>query len=155
MQTITKISGEPKVAKNAIDMVSRVNPKFHFPGDMQRLEKALRICLGLPFQTHNGQTPYGYEWSEKDNAYMPRQEIFNLLWQARRYLYTSSLREVTDWLNLKANKLGYTVPISHMGLRNLMIMRPPLEECLLSTDEKEKLIESINTWNKLQKTTTS
>lgn len=152
----TKISFEPKVAKNAIDMVSRVNPKFHFPSDLDAVEKTLRICLGLPFKrTQGGQVPYGYTWDETTSLYQPNAEVFKLLWQARRYLYTSSLREVTDWLNLKANKLGYTTPISHMGLRNLMVMRPVMEEALLPVEQKEKLIESLVAWNNLQKTPTT
>lgn len=152
MQSLTKHSKEPVIAKNAISMTSRVNPKFKAPDDMPHLEKAIRICLGLPFYGKaSGQIPYAYVWDDATGAYQPNLEVFKLLWQARRYLYTSSLREVTDWLNLKASKLNYNVPISHMGLRNLMIMRPPLEECLIPQEEKEKIVESITAWNKSQK----
>lgn len=153
MNSLTKISVEPKVAKNAIDVVSRINPKFHFPGDMQRLEKNIRFCLALPIHGKvGGQLPYAYTYNAANDTYEPHKEVFALLWQARRYLYTSSLREVADWLNLKTSKLGYTQNISHMGLRNLMVMRPPMEECLMPDAEKEKLIESIVAWNKIQKT---
>ena len=146
--TITPISHEPKVAKNAVDMVSRVNPKYHFPGTMKLLERNLRISLGLPFKGQmGGQIAYGYVYVSDIDTYQPIDDLFNLLWQARRYLYTSSLREVCDWINFKADKMGYTQRISHMGLRNLMVVRPPYEECLLPKDEKEKLIESIVQWN--------
>jgi len=153
MSTITKISEEPKVAKNAIDMVSRINPRFHAPGDLSHVEKSLRICLGLPIlNKQGGQIPYGYTWDEASQSYLPNLDVFKILWQARRYLYTSAIREVTDWVNLKVSKLANTQSISHQGLRNLMIMRPPLEECLLPQEDKEKIIESIILWNKLQKT---
>jgi hypothetical protein len=141
---LTGISLEPKVAKNAVDAVSRINPKYHFPGTMKQLERQIRLSLGLPFVGRmGGQTAYGYVYNKANDTYEPIDEIFGLLWQARRYLYTSSLREVADWLNFKTDKLGYKMPISHMGLRNIMILRPPYEECLLSREEKEKLIESL------------
>lgn len=151
-KSLTKVSREPKVAKNAIDLVSRVNPKFHFPKDLRHIEKALRICLGLPIiGKQGGQVPYAYTWDEESQTYKSNKDIFALLWQARRYLYTSSIREVTDWLNLKARKFNYNVSISHMGLRNLMVMRPPYEECLLPEEEREKILESLISWNKFQK----
>ena len=153
MSTLTDISAEPKVARHAMSMVSRINPKYHFPDDMTRLERQVRICLGLPFPDKlTGQVPYGYVYRPETNINEPLPEVFNLLWQARRYLYTSPLRETADWLNFKTTKLGYNIKISHMGLRNLMIMRPPFEECLLPMDEKEKIVTSLCQYN-LQKTT--
>lgn len=148
MSSLTSISGEPKVAKNAVDLVSRVNPKYHFPGNMRLLERQLRISFGLPFTGRmGGQVAYGYEYIEATDTYEPNDEVFNLLWQARRYLYTSPLRETTDWLNFKAKKIGYEQKISHAGLRNVMILRPPFEECLLPRAEKEKIIASLIQWN--------
>lgn len=148
-QSLTQISEEPKVAKNAVDMVSRLNPKYHFPGTMKLLERQIRISLGLPFKGRmGGQTAYGYTYNESTDTYEANEEVFKLLWQARRYLYTSALREVTDWLNVKAEKFGYNQQISHAGLRNLMILRPPFEEGLLPTEEKEKLLESLTQWNR-------
>lgn len=147
--SITHISQEPKVAKNAVDIVSRVNPKYHFPGTMKLLERQLRTSLGLPFTGKlSGTTAYGYTYQEDIDTYIPDPAIFKLIWEARRYLYTSSLREVADWLNFKAKKLGYTQQISHQGVRNIMILRPPFEECLLPIEEKEKLIEAICLMNK-------
>lgn len=146
--SLTTISGEPKIAKNAVDVVSRINPKYHFPADCKALERQIRIAFGLPFVGRmGGQTAYGYTYNPDTDTYEPNEEIFKLLWQARRYLYTSSIREVADWLNAKAEKYGYTQQISHMGLRNVMILRPPFEECLLPKDQKEKILESLIKWN--------
>lgn len=145
---ITKISKEPKIAKNAIDIVSRVNPKYHFPSSLKNMEKALRVSLGMPFiGKTGGQIAYGYLYVESTDTYMPIPEIFSLLWQAKRYLYTSSLREVGDWLNFKVDKLGLKDRVSHMGLREIMINRPPFEECLLPLGEREKIIKSLCQWN--------
>lgn len=131
-----------------IELVSRVNPKYHFPIDMKMLERQLRISLGLPFfGKMGGQTAYGYIYNEVTDCYEPLPEVFALLWQARQYLFTSSLREVADWLNYKTEKLGYKSKISHMGLRNVMILRPPYEECLLPVEDKEKLLRTITQWN--------
>ncbi len=144
----TAYSKEPKIAKNAVDIVSRINPKYHFPSKLTLLERDFRICLGLPFKGRmGGQVAYGYMYDEASDTYQPIPEIFNLLWQARRYLYTSSLREVCDWLNFKVNKLGMTDKVSHMGLRNIMILRPPYEECLLPVKEREEIIKSLCQWN--------
>lgn len=144
----TAISKEPKVAKNAVDIVSRVNPKYHFPGTLSLIERQLRISLGLPFKGRmGGQIAYGYIYDEPSDTYQPIPEVFQLLWEARRYLYTSSLREVGDWLNFKVNKIGITTKLSHMGLRNIMVLRPPFEECLLPIDEREKIINSLCQWN--------
>lgn len=147
----TSISHEPTPAKNAVDVVSRINPKYHFPSDIKVLERQLRICFGLPFKGRmGGQVAYGYKYEEATDTYIPQIEVFKLLWQARRYLYTSSLREVADWLNHKSLKIGYGQSISHHGLRNVMILRPPFEECLLSPDEKEKILASLCQWNHLK-----
>lgn len=147
MSTLTDISKEPKIARHAIDLVSRINPKVHFPGTITQMERQLRMCLGLPFPKKlTGQTAYGYSYNAERDMYEPLPEVFSLLWQARRYLYASPIRETTDWLNYKVKKLGYESTISHMGLRNLMIMRPPYEECLLPVEEKEKIIESLTSW---------
>jgi len=144
----TSISEEPKIAKNAIDVVSRINPKYHFPSDCVSLEKQLRIAFGLPFTGKTGgHVAYGYTYNKDTDTYVPNDDVFSLLWQARRYLYTSSLREVADWLNVKAEKYGYTQKISHMGLGNVMVVRPPYEECLLPKQEKEKILESLIKWN--------
>lgn len=144
MSSITLHSKEPKVAKNAVDIVSRINPKYSFPKDLKNLERQIRFSLGLPVVGRfGGQCPYGYVYNKTNDTYEPIQEIFDLLWQARRYLYSSPLREVADWLNFKAEKLGYNQRVSHMGLRNILILRPPYEQCLLSRSEKEKIIESI------------
>lgn len=146
--TNTFVSKEPKVAKNAVDVVSRINPKYKFPSDAKALERQLRICFGLSFKGRmGGQIAYGYIYDETTDTYIPQPEVFKLLWQARRYLYTSSLREVADWLNHKTLKIGYGQSISHHGLRNVMILRPPFEECLLSSEEKEKLIAALCQWN--------
>lgn len=151
MSSITLYSEEPKVAKNAVDIVSRVNPKYHFPGNLKTLERQIRFSLGLPVKGRmGGQIPYGYLYDKETDTYIPNQEVFALLWQARRYLYTSPLREVADWLNFKAEKIGYTAKISHMGLRNRMILSPPYEECLLPQEEKEKIIESICLMTKMK-----
>ncbi len=126
------------------DIVSRINPKYHFPGDLKALERQLRISLGLPFFGRmGGQIPYGYDYNGTNDCYEPYPEVFHLLVQAKKYLYTSSLRETSEWLNFKTEKLGYQIRISHMGLRNLMILRPPYTECMLTVAEREKLIESI------------
>lgn len=147
--SLNSISGEPKVAKNAVDMVSRVNPKYHFPDTVKLLERQLRISFGLPFVGRmGGQVAYGYIYNNSNDTYEPNIDIFKLLWQAKRYLYTSSLREVADWINFKSEKLGYTQQISHQGLRNLMILRPPFEECLLPKEEKEEILSSLIEWNK-------
>ncbi len=131
------------------DIVSRVNPKYHFPLDLHMLERQLRISLGLPFfGKMGGQVAYGYTYNPANDCYEPIPEIFKLLLQARKYLYTSSLREVADWVNVKAEKLGYSTRVSHMGLRNIMILRPPFEECLLPVEERERLIEGICQANK-------
>jgi hypothetical protein len=138
---------------NGIELVSRVQPKYHFPINTKMLERQLRISLGLPFiGKMGGQVAYGYVYNESNDTYEPIPEIFTLLWQARQYLFTSSLREVADWLNYKTEKAGYTSKVSHMGLRNIMILRPPFEESQLPIEEREKLIESICQFN-LQKTT--
>ena len=127
-----------------IDLVSRIQPKYHFPLNMHSLERQLRISLGLPFKGKmGGQVAYGYLYNEATDTYEPLPEVFAFLWQARQYLYTSSLREVTDWLNFKVEKAGYTVKVSHMGLRNIMILRPPYEECQLPIEEREQMVESI------------
>lgn len=145
---LTRISREPKVAKNAVDVVSRINPKYHFPGDLKLLERQMRISLGLPFKGKmGGQIAYGYTYDETQDSYFPINDIFRLLWEARRYLYTSSLREVCNWINVKAKKLGYDVEVSHQGLRNIMILRPPFEECLLPLHEKEEILKSLCQWN--------
>lgn len=126
-----------------VEMVSRVNPKYHFPINLKMLERQTRLSLGLPVQGKmGGQVPYGYQYNQATDTYEPIPEVFNLLWQARKYLFTSSIREVADWLNFKASKIGY-IPVSHMGLRNIMILRPPYEECLLPVEEREKLISSL------------
>lgn len=144
MSSITLYSEEPKVAKNAVDIVSRINPKYSFPGTLKHLERQIRISFGLPVKGRmGGVTPYGYNYNKDNDTYEPVDEVFKLLWQARRYLYTSSLRETADWLNFKAEKIGYQTKISHMGLRNVMILRPPYEECLLPREDREKVIESI------------
>lgn len=131
-----------------LELVSRIQPKYHFPINMKMLERELRISLGLPFKGKmGGQVAYGYVYNENTDTYEPLPEVFALLWQARQYLFTSSLREVTDWLNYKTEKAGYTVRISHMGLRNVMILRPPFEECQLPVEEREKIIESICQYN--------
>jgi len=135
-----------------VDVVSRVNPKYHFPLDMKMLERQLRISLGLPFYGKmGGVVAYGYVYEDATDCYKPVPEVFRLLWQARDYLYTSSLRETADWLNYKTEKLGYTQRISHMGLRNVMILRPPFEECLLPVEEREKMIEGICQYNQQMK----
>lgn len=127
-----------------IDVVSRINPKYHFPLNLKLLERQIRISLGLPFFGRmGGQTAYGYVYNDQTDCYEPLPEVFALLWQARKYLYTSSLREVADWLNFKTASAGYDVKVAHTGLRNIMILRPPYEECLLPTEEKEKLIASL------------
>lgn len=144
MTSITLYSEEPKVAKNAVSLVSRINPKYYFPDTLKKLERQIRMSLGLPVVGRfGGQITYGYTYNKLNDTYEPNDEVFALLWQARRYLYTSPLREVADWLNFKAEKIGYTATISHMGLRNRMILSPPYEECLLPREEKEKIIESI------------
>lgn len=144
MSSITIHSQEPKVAKNAVDIVSRINPKYFFPNKLSTLERQIRLSLGLPVVGRmGGQTPYGYIYNKDNDTYEPVDEIFALLWQARRYLYTSPLRETADWLNFKTEKLGYDMKVSHMGLRNIMILRPPYEECLLPQKDREKIIESI------------
>lgn len=131
-----------------IEAVSRIQPKYHFPLNTKMLERQLRISLGLPFFGQmGGQVAYGYTYNEITDCYEPLPEVFNLLWQARQYLFTSSLRETSDWLNFKTAKLGYTIKISHMGLRNIMILRPPFEECILPIEEKEKIIASICQYN--------
>lgn len=126
------------------ELVSRIQPKYHFPLNTKMLERELRISLGLPFKGKmGGQTAYGYIYNENTDTYEPLPEVFAYLWQARQYLFTSSLREVADWLNFKTTKAGYDVKISHMGLRNIMILRPPYEESQLPAEEREKIIESI------------
>jgi len=143
----------PKVAKNAVDFVSRVNPKYRFPTNIKMIERQLRICLGLPFKGRmGGQVAYGYIYNADTDMHEPIEEIFNLLWQANRYLYSSAIREVTDWLNAKTAKLGYHHKLSHQGLRNIMILRPPMEECLLPVAEKEKIVASLCQWNSRQTT---
>jgi hypothetical protein len=146
----TAFSKEPKVAKNAVAFTSRVETKFHFPGDIRTLERQIRISLALPFKGRmGGQVAYGYVYNTASDTYLPIPEIFNLLWQARRYLYTSSLREVCDWLNFKVSKLGFKDKLSHMGLRNIMILRPPYEECMLPEKEKEQILLSLCQWNQI------
>lgn len=141
---MTPISMEPKAAKNAVDIVSRINPKYFWPTSLRTLERQIRFSLGLPVVGRfGGQCPYGYVYNKENNTYEPNDEVFKLLWDARRYLYSSPLREVADWLNFKCEKIGYNQAISHAGLRNLMILRGPYEECLLPRAEKEKIIESI------------
>ena len=150
-KSLTTISREPVAAKNAVDIVSRINPKYFFPGNLKSLERQIRMSLGLPVVGRfGGQIPYGYTYNKDNDTYEPVQEVFDLLWQARRYLYSSSLREVADWLNFKSEKLGYTETISHMGLRNRMILSPVYEEALLPQEEKEKIIESICLMNKMK-----
>ncbi len=145
--SLTPISKEPTVAKHAIDVVSRLNPKYHFPVDLKSLERHLRISLGLPFKKRiQGIIPYGYEYDSETDTYNPNPVVFDLLWQARRYLYTSSLREVADWLNFKCKNANIDQQISHEGLRNLFTLRPPYEECLLPTEEKEQILASLTQW---------
>ena len=147
------MSGEPKVARASKDLVSRVNPKYHFPKNMKEFERQIRLSLGLPVVGRmGGITPYGYTYVAETDTYEPSQEVFNFLWQARRYLYTSPLRETTDWLNFKVHQLGYDMKVSHMGLRNIMILRPPYEECILPVKEKEEILASLVAWNKKQST---
>lgn len=144
----TRISDEPKVGKNSVDLVSRINPKYHFPNSLKLLERQIRISLGMPFKGQmGGQVAYGYIYDKASDTYQPNPEIFKLLWQARRYLYTSSLREVCGWINSKTEKLGLPDHLSHFGLRSIMILRPPFEECLLPQDEKEKILISLCQWN--------
>ncbi len=146
---MSNILAERNMGKG-IELVSRVNPKYHFPLNLKMLERQIRISLGLPFYGKmGGQTAYGYIYNEATDCYEPLPEVFNLLWQARQYLFTSSLREVADWLNFKAEKAGYTATISHMGLRNIMILRPPFEECVLPAEEKEKILSSLCQFNSL------
>lgn len=131
-----------------IDIVSRINPKYHFPLDLKMLERQLRISLGLPFYGKmGGQIAYGYSYVASEDKYEPNQEVFNYLIQARQYLFTSSLREVSDWLNNKTVKIGYPTKISHMGLRNIMILRPPFKEAALPYAEKIKILESLCQYN--------
>lgn len=131
-----------------LELVSRIQPKYHFPVNMNMLERQLRICLGLPFKGKmGGIIAYGYVYNEATDTFEPLPEVFDLLWQARQFLFTSSLREVADWLNFKTEKLGYSCRISHMGLRNLIILRPPLEEVNLPAEDREKLIEGICQYN--------
>jgi len=133
-----------------IDVVSRINPKYHFPLNLPMLERQIRISLGLPFYGKmGGQIAYGYTYNESTDCYEPLPEVFALLLQARQYLFTSPLRETSEWLNFKTTKLGYDVKISHMGLRNIMILRPPFKECLLPPEEKEKIIEGLCHFNKM------
>lgn len=151
--SITLISKEPKVAKSAVDMVSRINPKYHFPSDLKMLERQIRLSLGLPVKGRmGGAVPYGYVYNQATDTYEPLPEVFALLWKARRYLYTSPLRETADWLNFMTKKLGYEdAKVSHGGLRNIMILRPPFEECLLPVEEREKILASICQWNQQTK----
>lgn len=136
------------IKKFGLDVCSRINPKYKFPQDLKMLERQLRISLGLPFfGKMGGQVAYGYSYNSEREVYEPNQEVFKYLFQARQYLYTSSIREVTDWLNLKTSKIGYNYNVSHMGLRNIMILRPPMEECLLPFDEKMKIISSLCLFN--------
>jgi len=127
---------------------TKVNLKYNLPPTLHAAEKQLRLCLGLPFKRKSGgQIPYGYMYDDKTDTYYPNAEIFALLWKARQYLLTShSLREVVTWLNFKAAKLGIA-PLSHVGLEKIMIVRPPYEQCLLTEDEKEKIISSLCHWN--------
>lgn len=146
--SLTPITKEPKVAKNAVDVVSRINPKYHFPGTLPLLERQIRISLGLPVKGRmGGHCPFAYTYNEATDTYEPDAEVFKILWEARRYLYTSPLREVVDWINFKTEKLNYPYTLSHGGLRNIMILRPPYEECILPTEQKEKILQSICQWN--------
>lgn len=148
--SVTPTSNEPKVNRNVADLVSRVNPKYHFPGSLKTLEHQLRICFGLPFKgKQGGTTAYAYTYDKASDTYIPDVEVFKYLWECRRYLYSSSLRDVAAWLNFKAEKVGYKQRISHMGLRHLMVMRPPYEQVLLPVIEREKLIEYICLTNSL------
>lgn len=141
-----------KNSGKGIELVSRIQPKYHFPINMKMLERQIRISLGLPFKGKmGGVVAYGYIYNEATDTYEPIPELFKLLWEARQFLFTSSLREVADWLNYKAEKAGEQSKISHMGLRNLMILRPPFEECLLPVEEREKIVESLCHWNQKQK----
>ena len=140
---------DQKYQGKGIELVSRVTAKYHFPINTKMLERQLRISLGLPFVGKmGGQVAYGYTYNEQTDTYEPLPEVFALLWQARQYLFTSSLREVGDWLNFKTEKLGYDCRVSHMGLRNIMILRPPFEESQLPTEEREKIIESLCQFNR-------
>ena len=141
-----------KTKLNDKEVCTKVNLKYSLPPTLHAAEKTLRLCLGLPFRKKTGgQVAYGYMYDEKTDTYYPNEEIFKLLYKARQYLLTShSLREVTKWLNFKAEKLGVEA-LSHPGLEKIMIVRPPYSECLLPEAEKEKIIESLCQWN--QKTT--
>ncbi len=102
----------------------------------------------MPFKGRmGGQVAFGYMYNESNDTYEPYPEVFKILWEARRYLYTSSLREVCTWISFKVEKLSLKDKLSHMGLRNLMILRPPFEECLLPMKEREEILESICQWN--------
>lgn len=132
-----------------VDFVSRVNPKYHFPLNTVMMERALRIALGLPFYTKmGGKAAYGYTYDPEEDKYTPIAEVFKLLWEARQHLYTCSLRETAEWLNYKNEKIGTGQKITPMGLRNIMILRPPYEESQLSYKEREKMVEGLCQYNK-------
>lgn len=127
---------------------AKISLRHHLPPTLEAVEKNLRFSLGLPiYKRMAGAVPYGYMYDANLNVYQPNQEIFKLLWKARQYLLTNhSLREVVIWLNSKAEKIGID-SLSHVGLEKLMITRPPFEQCLLSQEEKEKIIYSLCQWN--------
>lgn len=140
-----------KTHTNAKGIEARVNHKYHFPSTINVLERYFRMALGLPFKGRmGGEIPYAYKYVLETDTYEPNEEIMHLLWQAKKYLHSSSLREVAIWLNFKVEKLGYKDRVSFEGLRNIMFNRPPYEECLLPKEQKEKILESLTTWTSRQ-----
>lgn len=115
--------------------------------------RVARIMYGLPVPLdRSGNAPLGYDSvKEVDGVVLawPNDEAFKLLVQAKYLMEQSSTRKVAIWLDKELHKIGYDFSllckynknkrISHTTINGLLKYRPPLDECLLDLDERERI----------------
>lgn len=118
-----------------------------------------RFMYALPQEKKSDTVPVGYSedtvvGEDGLEYFQPRDDIFLLLVKGREYLKYASYQKVADWLDREFKKLEYNPnknkkkPVTDKGdtlfiipstLQFLYTNRPPLNECLLTLDERKRV----------------
>lgn len=107
------------------------NPVFK---SVWEINRAKRQMLVLPLTRVSGPAPYGYQIVPGNSDIIePIESVYEYIVQAREYLKTCSYNEVAVWLSKVTDK-----PISYNGLFNLMRLRQPAEEIIITKEDGKK-----------------
>jgi hypothetical protein len=102
---------------------------------LKELDRVRAMILALPVKFISRTIPWGYRVSDNDPDMLePIEEHMRLLYQAKKYLATCSVTEVSSWLSQNSK-----VYISDEGLCKLMSRRPPDKAVLLPLEERQRI----------------